>query len=213
MVRVAVATLFVSVSAFGLSFVQPTPLSADALPVTQDAVFTVNGQELMITRSGAITAQDIATLAQPAPDCTAPCIAPMMAAQNVPTLGELDVITFLTQDVESGTGLLVDARLPNARPGGAIPAAINIPALTIAPANPYRGDILQALGAQAFEGIYNFDQAFSLVIFDNGPASTDAVTMINDLLDAGYPAEKLAYYRGGMQVWSGLGLSTQEVAQ
>jgi rhodanese-related sulfurtransferase len=31
--------------------------------------------------------------------------------------------------------------------------------------------------------------------------------MIKALLEVGYPAEKIKYYRGGMQAWTSLGLS------
>jgi hypothetical protein len=66
----------------------------------------------------------------------------MTAAPNVPTLGELDVIEFLSTQV------------------------------------------------------------------DSGPATQDAAALIVDLLAAGYPPEKIGYYRGGIQVWTTLGLSS-----
>ncbi len=204
MKRGVVAGLFASFASF---------CAADGLPVTENAVFVVNGQEHMISRSAQIDSARLNTLAQPPADCPAPCIAPMQAARGVLTLGELDVIAFLSTEVEAGTGLLVDARLPEARGIGFIPASVSIPSLTIAPSNPYRGDILQALGAQEYQGLFNFDQAYKLVIFDSGPSSHLAQTMITDLIEAGYPADKLAYYRGGMQVWSSLGLSVEEAAQ
>jgi hypothetical protein len=94
-----------------------------------------------------------------------------------------------------------------------IPAAVNIPAATVAPANPFRDEILMALGAEQFNGIFDFTDAIALVVFDGGPATTDAQTLITDLIAAGYPADKISYYRGGMQVWAMLGLTTQPAAQ
>jgi rhodanese-related sulfurtransferase len=132
----------------------------------------------------------------------------MIAAPNVPTLGELDVIEFLSTQVESGTGLLIDARLPEDRALGYIAASVNIPAATLAPSNPYRDEILTALGAKQFQGVFSFSDAISLMVYDSGPATQDAAALIIDLLAAGYPPEKIGYYRSGMQVWTTLGLST-----
>jgi len=103
--------------------------------------------------------------------------------------------------------------LPDDRAVGFIPASVNIPSATVSPLNPYRDEILMALGAEQFQGIFNFDDALTLVVFDGGPATQDAPALITDLLDAGYPTDKIAYYRGGMQVWTTLGLSTIEGAQ
>lgn len=94
-----------------------------------------------------------------------------------------------------------------------MPASVNIPAATLAPTNPYRDEILMALGAEKFQGIFNFDDVISLVVFDGGPATTDAQTLVFDLIAVGYPADKISYYRGGMQVWATLGLSIQRPAQ
>jgi len=190
-----------------------TSATADLLPVTQDAVFTVNGEEMVISRSSTVDPARVATLGRAPSNCAAPCIAPMIAAENVPTLGELEVIAFLSGEVEAGSGLLVDARMPADRALGFIPASVNIPALTLEATNPYRGDILVALGAQHYDGVFSFENALSLVIFDAGPASMDASKLVTNLVNAGYPAERIGYYRGGMQVWASLGLSTLEIAQ
>lgn len=190
-----------------------TVATAQMLPVTADAAFTFNGQDFVISRASTLSQPAIDTLNQISATCEAPCLSPMTVAENVATFGELDVITFLSTDVEAGDGLLIDARLPEARAGGFIPASVNVPAATVSPANPYRDDILAALGAREFQGISNFDDVLSLVVYDSGPATTDAQSLITDLLDAGYPADKIAYYRGGMQVWSVLGLTTEGVVQ
>lgn len=189
------------------------PVAADLLPVTQDAVFSVNGEQMVISRSSTIDPNRVATLGRTASDCAAPCIAPMIAAPGVQTLGELEVIAYLSGDVEAGSGLLIDARLPADRALGFIPASVNIPTLTLNPTNPYRDDILVALGAQTYEGVMSFDNAMTLVVFGAGPASMEASELVTSLISAGYPPERIGYYRGGMQVWAALGLSTLEVAQ
>lgn len=190
-----------------------TALAADTLPVTADAVFSFNGQEITISRVSALPDTTLTALSQTSATCQSPCLSPMAVGVNVPTLGELDVIEFLSRDVDAGNGLLIDARLPDDRATGYIPASINIPAATIAPSNPYRDEILMALGAEQFQGVFSYSEAMSLVIYDAGPATQDAPTLVTDLLAAGYPPEKIAYYRGGMLVWSALGLSTQGASQ
>ena len=204
MKRTAFACLFVSVS---------TVCMSQTLPVTDDAVFTFNGQDITISRSAKLPDTAFEVVSRAASDCMAPCLSPMVAAPNVATIGELDVITFLSTHVEAGDGLLIDARLPEERASGFIPASVNIPTATIAPTNPYRDEILAALGAEQFQGIFSFDDAMSLVVYDDGPATQDAPTFITDMLDAGYPPEKVAYYRGGMQVWATLGLTIDGPAQ
>jgi hypothetical protein len=169
-----------------------TVCAAEILPVTANAVFSVNGQEFTISRVSTLEQTKISALIHSSATCIDPCLSPMTAAPNVPTLGELDVIEFLSTQVDSGDGLLIDARLPEDR------------ALT----NPYRNEILLALGAQHYEGVFSFTDAISLMVYDSGPATQDAATLIVDLLAAGYPPEKIGYYRGGMQVWTTLGLST-----
>jgi hypothetical protein len=190
-----------------------TASAAELLPVTADAVFTFNGQEFTISRASTIDQTTITALSQTSATCPSPCLSPMVVARNVPTMGELEVIDFLSNQVESGEGLLIDARLPTDRALGFIPASVNIPAATVAPTNPYRDEILMALGAEQFQGVFNFTDAMSLVVFDAGPATQDASTLITDLLAAGYPTEKIGYYRGGMLVWSTSGLSTDAATQ
>lgn len=191
----------------------PAICAAQTLPVTADAVFTFNGQEITISRQTTLDPSTLDVVSRAYSDCMAPCLSPMNVAPDVPTLGELDVIDFLSTQVEAGEGLLIDARLPANRAVGFIPASVNIPTATIAPTNPYRDEILMALGAEQYQGIFNFDNALSLVVFDDGPATQDAPQFITALLDAGYPPAKIAYYRGGMQVWTTLGLTTLGATQ
>lgn len=50
-------------------------------------------------------------------------------------------------------------------------------------------------------GKWDFSSAKDVVVFCNGPACDQSPRAITALLAAGYPAEKLFYYRGGMQMW------------
>lgn len=126
------------------------------------------------------------------------------------TLTELEVFAFMQQAVSSGSGLLVDARLPEEYAAGTIPGAISVPAATLVGNNPYREDLLLALGAKGAIGQMDFSGAFDLMIFDDGPWSPTARQAVQLLLDAGYPAQKILYYRGGLQMWHVLGLTVSK---
>ena len=90
---------------------------------------------------------------------------------------------------------------------------MNIPfTLLSADDNPYLEDILAALGATKTDGDWDFSEAKSLALYCNGPWCDQSPRAIQGLLKAGYPAEKLFYYRGGMQNWQLLGLTVTTIA-
>ena len=142
--------------------------------------------------------------------CPPFCIHPMRAAIGVETFGELEVLDFLVTKVRTNEGLLIDARLPEWYRKGTIPGAVNIPwtILSSGPDNPHTAQILQALEAEERNGEWDFRGALDLVVFCNGPWCDQSPRAIQNLLALGYPPEKLHYYRGGMQVWQLLGLTT-----
>lgn len=164
---------------------------AQSSRITQDiAVFetTLNGRALRIQRNGVA--------------CPPACVTPMQAASGVATVAELEVLDFLDLFVSAGSGLLVDVRLPDGFASGTVPGAVNVPVATLRPENPYRDDLLNALGVRAGD----FSQAYDLVLLGGSAADPQAAEAVRSLLDAGYPATKLKYYRGGVAAWQALGL-------
>ena len=173
-----------------------SPLIAQSAAITESASafsFTMNGTDMTISRIG--------------PSCPSSCIQPMTAAAGVETLGELEVIGFLQNAVSAGSGLLIDVRMPGSFSSGSVPGAVNVPVATFLPDNPYRADLLSALGVSNPETAPGFAGAFTLAIFANGPDDSTARDAIQHLLGAGYPAAKIKYYRGGASTWSALGLN------
>lgn len=168
--------------------------------------FVFGGTQITIQRSKAPTGQELL----PQEGCPGYCIEPGIAAPGVVTLTELDILDFLQSRVAEGDGLLVDARLPDAYRAASIPGAISVPSATLVAGNPYREDLLLALGATGALGNMNFSNAFDLVVFDEGPWSPTARSAVARLLEVGYPAQKLFYYRGGLQAWQALGLSVSK---
>lgn len=187
-----------------------TALLAQSSPEILDVAFTLNGVEKSIRQTETLDTAQVSAFHKPGPNCGPLCIAPLAASSAVPTVGEREVIRFIADKVALGEGLLIDSRQPEDRAAGFISASVNVPYSLLQPDNPYVADIMQALGARAFEGTLNFSDAMPLVVFDDGPTTNDASTFIAALIAAGYPAEKLSYYRGGMLVWTALGLNTQD---
>lgn len=141
--------------------------------------------------------------------CPPFCIHPILAAPGVETVGELELLDFVQTRVASETGLLVDARMTSWYDSETIPGAVNIPFIIFTTPSDKRDRILEILGAIKGEsGQYDFTNAISLLLFCNGPWCDQSPRAIKALIKIGYPAQKLKYYRGGMQLWKLFGLTT-----
>lgn len=143
--------------------------------------------------------------------CPPFCVHPIKLAEGIETVGELELLNFLDTSVKSGTGVLVDARMPQWFEKGTIPGSINIPftILSAGKDNAHTKKIIKLLGAVEGEsGTWNFDNARELTLFCNGLWCGQSPRAIKSLMKIGYPANKLFWYRGGMQAWQLLGLST-----
>ncbi|MEN9011731.1 MAG: rhodanese-like domain-containing protein [Yoonia sp.] len=148
---------------------------------------------------------EFAQTSRPCPDF---CIQPMVPAAGVTPVGELEVIQFLQDDVANNTGLLINARLPDGFSKGALPGAVNVPFAALNADNPYQAEILQALGAKTSETGLDFANARALLVYGNGPWDAQSSRAVRSLIDAGYPANLIQNYRGGLEDWLHLGLST-----
>jgi len=133
--------------------------------------------------------------------CPPFCIQPMEPAPGVQTIGELELISLLQEtDV-----VIMDSRTPDWFAGGSIPGAINIPYTQVI-------DYLGELGCEPdFDG-WLCDDAKTVALFCNGAWCGQSPTAIRNMVEAGFPAEKIHYYRGGMQGWRLLGLTVTEPA-
>jgi rhodanese-related sulfurtransferase len=134
-----------------------------------------------------------ARTSRPCPDF---CIQPMTPAPGVTTIGELELLDAL-QDPEV---IVVDSRTPDWYLDGTIPGAVNIPYTEAV-------DRLGEFGCEIdFEG-WECSEAKSVVLFCNGLWCGQSPTAIRRMIEAGFPAERISYYRGGMQSWQVLGLT------
>ena len=116
-------------------------------------------------------------------DVTWGTIAPIVLAPGVRTVGELEVIAHIERGLP-----LVDSRRSVFFSASTIPTAVSIP----------HGETTARLD--------EFDPGLDTILFCNGPQCTATPHAIRQLLDAGHPAERLLYYRGGMHDWVTLGL-------
>ena len=133
--------------------------------------------------------------------CPPHCLQPIRAGQGVVTFGALEVIGFLANEVNSRKGLVLDVRLPAEFAARRLPGAVNVPEPTLSGENPLQRDILLALGVREAEGALEFSRAPVLVIYGQDAMDGRAIEALRHVMSAGYPAEKLLYYRGGMQDW------------
>lgn len=140
--------------------------------------------------------------------CPPFCIHPLSLPGGVETFGELELLQFLQREVKAGSGLLIDSRLPDFYKVETIPTAINVPFSILVASNPHIDRLLGAFGARKTAGKWDFSAAKSLLMFCNGLWCDQSPRAIAALLGMGFPAKKLKYYRGGMQSWRALGLTT-----
>jgi rhodanese-related sulfurtransferase len=151
--------------------------------------------------------------------CPPFCIQPATLAPGVETIAELEMLDYLKRKTEGDDSIVVvDSRTPDWVAKGTIPGAINIPWTSLNPAkgaDPISiGEILEGrFNARNLEGLWDFREARTLVMFCNGMWCGQSPNNIKNLLGFGYPADKIKWYRGGMQSWETLGLTTVKPAQ
>ena len=172
----------------------------------------LNGANVVIERNQNQATRLSSEFTKTSRPCPPFCIQPMSLAPGVQTFGELEVISFLQSEVQDGSGLLIDTRLPEWFEKGSIPGAVNLPFSTLEADNPFRDEILRALGASDSTGSWDFSGVFTLTLFCNGPWCAQTAIAVSALLEVGFPPEKLNFYRGGMQNWLLLGLTTTNSA-
>jgi rhodanese-related sulfurtransferase len=177
-----------------------------------------NGQKVTIQRNQNQDNNVNPAFAKTSRKCPPFCIQPAVLAPGVQTIGELEVIHYLKKMSDGDTSIMVvDSRTPDWVEKGTIPGAVNIPwdKLNIGKSDPITvQEILEKhFGVKSQDGFYMFDNAKTVVMFCNGQWCGQSPTNIKGLLKIGYPAEKIKWYRGGMQEWEVLGLTTVKPAK
>jgi rhodanese-related sulfurtransferase len=130
------------------------------------------------------------------------------APHAVETIGELEMIDYLQKrSAGDHSVLIIDSRTMDwVKRSGMIPGAVNIPFTKFKSSETtleIMEDQFDVLSGETFD----FSNAKTLVMYCNGNWCGQSPTAINKLLQMGYPAAKIKYYRGGMQSWTSLGLT------
>jgi len=136
------------------------------------------------------------------------------------------------QKMEAGDSsiFVADSRTPDWVAKGTIPGAVNVPWTLLAPAKgattqsimtvmidtfgvKLAGDvdeieIDEAIVNGTVSEVFDYSDAKTLVLFCNGMWCGQSPASIKSLLKYGYPAEKIKWYRDGMQAWEVLGFNT-----
>jgi len=183
-------------------------------PKMMDAEVVHDGKKVKISRNQNNKNTVNAAFAKTSRPCPPFCIQPSTLAPGVETIAETEVIAYL-QKMAAGdnTILVIDSRTPDWVKKGTIPGAVNIPWTALNPAkgaDPISiGEIMvDKFGVKELEGLWDYSGAKTLVLFCNGMWCGQSPNNIKNLLKFGYPADKIKWYRGGMQDWEILGLST-----
>ena len=173
-----------------------------------------NGKKITIQRNQDENHTVNPDFAKTSRKCPPFCVQPYSLAPGVETIGELEVLDYLSR-MSKGDGsiLVIDSRTADWVKKGTIPGSVNIPWTSL---NPGQGadpmsitEILEnKFGAVQLEGLWDFSKVKTLVLFCNGMWCGQSPNNIQTLLRFGYPAEKIKWYRGGMQDWEILGLTT-----
>ena len=116
-------------------------------------------------------------------DSTWGTIQPLVVADNVRTVAELELIAHL----ESGLPM-IDTRHDEQHRLATIPGAHGIP------------------HEEIVDRMDELDPDRVTVLFCNGPQCKATPDAVRALLESGYPAHMLRYYRGGIHDWMTLGL-------
>lgn len=208
--RVAMAALVLAGSAFA-AYGESGPVNITAELAGVEV--THQGKKVIVERNpdhGNLLDPDYALTSRPCPPY---CVQPMQIAPGVETLGELELLHYLRRLGSDNTVLLVDSRDGDwPRRSGVIPGAISLPWTELHPAHADGEAVADILlfrfGAIRQGSLWNFENARTLILYCNGPWCGQSPTNIKQLLAYGYPADKLKWYRGGMQAWKMLGLTT-----
>ncbi len=179
-----------------------------------------NGKLVTITRETSKTATVPKTFSHTGRACPPFCVQPITVADGVGTIGELEVLYFLTRaNHGDNSALVVDSRTPEWVQQGTIPGSVSIPwnkisldsqgTFVVDSEAEVLNDILtKDFGVLMANGKRDFRNAKTLILFCNGSWCPQSSTNIETLIKLGYPAYKLKWYRGGMQSWLSLGLTT-----
>ena len=213
-----------------------TTVSAQAKPVgitptIKSVAVWHNGKATKIERIQDNKNTVIPAFAKTSRPCPPFCIQPISLGGGVETIGEVEVINYAKKMSDGDKSiLLVDSRTPDWVAKGTIPSAVNVSWTELTPKKGATTagiikvmtgqfgvklksgvdalDVDEAIAENNTKSVFDFSAAKTLVMFCNGMWCGQSPASIAALKKFGYPTSKIKYYRGGMQDWQILGLTT-----
>ena len=221
------ALLAASLSMPALAENKPVGITPDMMSVN----VMHNGQSVEIKRNQDNGNTVIDAFAKTSRPCPPFCIQPMVLAPGVETLGEVEVLDYAAKMSGGDVSImLVDSRTPDWVAKGTIPGAVNVPWTLLSPAKGATTEVItntmteqfnvklgdgvdfievdDAIANNRVAEVFDYADAKTLVMFCNGMWCGQSPASIKTLLKYGYPAEKIKWYRDGMQSWEILGFNT-----
>lgn len=138
-------------------------------------------------------------------------IFPMQLHKDIETYGEVEVMAFIKKMQNDNTMLFVDTRDEEWYEYRTIPGAINIHYVYMMMPDVFASEYNESLAKFGIIGNkkpFDFSKAKTILLFCNGAWCSQSPKMIKALLSLGYPPEKIKWYRGGMDDWLGLSMTT-----
>jgi len=190
-----------------------------------------DGKAVTIKRNQDNSATVDPAFAKTSRPCPPFCIQPMSLGKGIQTIGEVEVINYAKKMSDGDKNIvLVDSRTPDWVAKGTIPSAVNVSWVELTPKKGATTEGIMKVMADKFgvtvakgkddvdvdeaiangdtSKVFDFSKAKTLVMFCNGMWCGQSPASIKALRKFGYPADKIKYYRGGMQDWKILGLTT-----
>lgn len=210
------SSLLASILSFSANATEQKALEVNITPTLSSVDVIHMGQRMTIKRNQNQDNLIPKIYAKTSRACPPFCIEPMSIAPNVETIGEIETLDYLKRSSAGEAVMVIDARTPEWMMRGTIPGSVNIPwtTLSVRGADTWEDAataeevIVSRFGADMKGEKLDFTHAKTLVLFCNGAWCEQSTANIKLLLAKGYPAEKIKWYRGGMQSWTGFGLST-----
>ncbi len=123
---------------------------------------------------------------------------PLIPLPGVRPVAEIEVLHALNDPKT----MVIDMRDDDAPLEATIPNSYHIPFNELEDRMDEMGCTRQA------KGPWNCAQATQIVAFCNGPVCPQSPAGIASMVRAGFPADRISYYRGGMMDWEAVGLTT-----
>lgn len=137
---------------------------------------------------------------------------PIQLAKGVETVGELEFIEYMKKAQTDDSIVILDSRKPGWHAKLRIPGSVNVPFTNFDSKETSIEMMEDEMGVvEREDGTLDFSKAKTIVAYCNGFWCGQTPGMIKNvkysLLNMGYPAHKIKYYRGGMQAWTSFGFT------